>query len=220
MLTALLKQNWMAPCSLIISALAFVLSYRRFKHDTRPKLILSAVPEGIEIENVGQVVAVNITLTLVERVKRPSGKLSVSHALRPGDKATVGASDWTDALTAELNRHTLEPMSEFVLRSSGRAVRPAGARVAFYLMAREKTTAILRFRAADGSKTFVRLISARRNQEGFPEFVPAWRPLGNRLSALMIERWYAKNAEIAPPSSLPRLEAGASDPTPESRLGK
>jgi len=86
-----LKQNWLALCSIIISACAFVLSYKRFKRDTRPILILMPGSEGIEIENVGQVVAVNVTLTLVETVKRPSGTLSVLHTLRPSEKSTIGA---------------------------------------------------------------------------------------------------------------------------------
>jgi hypothetical protein len=98
-----LKQNWLALVSFVISVFAVVLSYKKFTYDTRPMLILRAASEGNEIENVGHAVAVNIMLTLIERVKRPSGTLSVPHTLRPGEKAIIGAFDWPKALTVGLN---------------------------------------------------------------------------------------------------------------------
>jgi len=69
-----LRQNWLALCSLSISVLAVILSYKKFKHDTRSALILT---QG-EIENVGQVVLVDLTLNLVDRIRRPSGKKCTS----------------------------------------------------------------------------------------------------------------------------------------------
>jgi hypothetical protein len=214
-----LKQNWLALSSFIISAFAFVLSYKKFKHDTRPILIPTPGPEGVEIENVGQVVAVNVTLTLVETVRRPSGILSVDHILRPGEKSAVSAFNWPDALTVELNSKVLEPMSEFVLRMDGQDVRPNGARVASYLLGREGMIVILRFRAADGSKTFTRLFLSKRSQT----LVPGCRLLRNRLCTFVIEKWYAKNAELAPPGTpfeFPPPDAGACDPTPKNRFGE
>ena len=116
-----LKQNVVALSSFIVTGCALVLSFKRFKHDTRPKLILTSGSEGIEVENVGQTTAVNITLTLVERVRRPSGKLSVpTDALRPGEKSTIVAFDWPDTL--EVPGNEILDMSEWVLRMDGRKV--------------------------------------------------------------------------------------------------
>src|ERR1700687_2826917 len=102
-----LRQNWLALCSLCISILALTLSYNKFKHDTRPALILRRGFEGIEIENVGQAGAIVVTLNLVERIRRRSGKLHVGQILRPGEKSTIGAFDWPKSLTLELERNTL-----------------------------------------------------------------------------------------------------------------
>ena len=75
MLLLSLKQNWQAIAtvsSVVISVLAFALSYKKFRHDTRPALIMRRISQGegqwwdaIEIENVGQSVAVGVSLTLV-----------------------------------------------------------------------------------------------------------------------------------------------------------
>ena len=196
-----LQHNWLALCSFSISVLAFTLSYKKFKQDTRPALILRRCSEGMEIENVGQVVAVGVTLNLVERVKRPSAKLRVGDTLRPGEKSVISAFDWPEALTVELERNTLSSMEEFVRRMDGQEVRHDARRVASYLLAREgRRIEILRFRAVDGSKTFVRLFSSvRSSQDGFTELVPSYRLLRTRLCAFALEKRYAKNAELAPP---------------------
>lgn len=207
-----LQQNWLALCGFGISVLAFTLSYRRFKHDTRPALILRGGSEGTEIENVGQVVAVGVALTLVERVKRPSGKLGVADILRPGEKATVRAFDWPEAVAAELERNTLSSTEEFVRRMDGQKVRPDGRRVASYLLSREgKRIVILRFRAVDGSKTSVRLFrSVKGKLDEFTTLRPSYRLFRNRIWAAAVEKLYSGNAEIAPP--LPPFEF----PLPES----
>jgi|SRR5882724_9487485 len=195
-----LQQNWLALCSFGISLLAFTLSYKKFKHDTRPALILRCGSE-MEIENVGQVVAVGVTLNLVERVRRPSGILHVGNTLRPGEKSTISAFDWPEALTVELEENTLSSMEEMVLRMDGQQVRLDVRRVASYLLSREgKRIVILRFRAVDGSKTFVRLFSSvKSSPDGFTELMPCYRFLRNRLWAYALERWYGKNVELAPP---------------------
>lgn len=191
-----LQQNWLALCSFWISVLAFTLSYKKFKLDTRPALVLRRGSEGMEIENVGQVVAVGVTLTLIERVKRPSGRLSVADTLRPGEKSTVRAFDWPQALTPELERNTLSPMEEFVRRADGHNVRPDSRRVASYLLAREgKRVVILRFRAVDGSKTFVRLFqSVKSKQDESTVLTPS--VLRNRVWAAALEKLYGRKAEL------------------------
>jgi len=205
-----LRQNWLALCSLSISVLALTLSYKKFKHDTRPALLLRSGFKGIEVENVGQVVAVGATLSLVERLKRPSGRVHVGDTLRPGEKSTVSAFDWPGALTAELERNTLSSMEEFVLKSDGQEVRYDGRRVASYLLTREGgQILILRFRAGDGSKTFVRLFSVvRSSQNRFAQLMPSWRLLRNRLGAFALEKWYGKNPQLAPPFKFPVHEEG------------
>jgi hypothetical protein len=207
-----LKQNWLALLSFLLSAFAVVLSYRKFTHDTRPTLLLRTSSGGNEIENVGQAVAVNIKLTLVERVKRPSGTLVAPDTLRPGERSIISALDWPEALTADLNQETLEPMSEWVLRMDGRKVHPNGARVAAYLLARERIIVILRYGAGDGPTMFVRLFSrAKMNPRKFPQLVPVPRPMRNRLCAFLIERFYGKNAELAPPFEFPPPSGGADE---------
>jgi hypothetical protein len=86
------KQNWVALGSAIVSACAFVLSFKKFKHDTRAILRPRIGSEGSEIENIGQVAALNVRLTLIEKIKRPSGGLSkridsVKHLLWHGNVA-------------------------------------------------------------------------------------------------------------------------------------
>jgi hypothetical protein len=206
-----LQHNWLSLCSFGISVLALTLYYKKFKLDTRPALVLRRGSEGMEIENVGQVVAVGVTLTLVERVKRPSGRLSVADTLRPGEKSTVRAFDWPQALTAELERNTLSPMEEFVRRADGQKVRPDSRRVAFYLLTREgKRIVILRFRAVDGSKTFVRLFQSVKSREGESTVLPP-SVLRNRVWAAALEKLYGRKAEleleVAPP--LPPFNSSA-----------
>lgn len=200
-----LRQNWLALSSFCISVLALILSYKKFKHDTRPALDL----RYREIENVGQVAAVGITLGLVERTKRPSGKLYVARMLRPGEKSTIEASKWPKALTAELQRNP-RSMEEIVLQQDGQEVKYDGKRVASHLLTREgKQIVILRFRAVDGSRTFVRLFSPTRSSEGrFTEMTPSYRLLRNRLGAFLLERWYGKNAGLKPPFKFPVHEEG------------
>jgi hypothetical protein len=208
-----LQQHWMALLSFVISVLAFTLSYKKFKYDTRPALVLRRGSEGTEVENVGQVVAVGVTLTLVEKVKRPSGRLGVVDTLRPGDKSTVRAFDWPESLTTELARNTLESMDEFVLGMAGKKVRPDGTKVAAYLLSRAgKRVVILRFRAADGSKTFVRLFQSGREKLGeFTVLTPSHKVLRNRVWAAALQKYYGGNAELAPPLpplKFPRHEKG------------
>jgi hypothetical protein len=192
----------MALCSFGISVLAFTLSYKKFKHDTRPALVLRRGSGKMEIENVGQVVAVGVTLTLVERVQRPSARLGVADTLRRGEKSTVCVFDWPEAVIVELNQNTLEPFSEHVLRMDGQDVRPRGERVASYLLGREGITVILRFRAVDGSKTYVRLFKSKQ------EFT-VWTPsvVTNRVWAAALEKLYGRNAELGPP--LPPFNSSA-----------
>ena len=114
--------------------------------------------------------------------------------------------NWPEALTVELNHNTLEPLSEYVRRMDGHDVRPSGERVASYLLGREGMIVILRFRAADGSKTFARLFLSKKNRK----LAPVCRLLRNRLCIFVIEKWYAKNAELAPPEPpLPPFESPA-----------
>lgn len=196
----------------MISVLAFALSYKKFRHDTRPALIMRRISQGegqwwdaIEIENVGQSLAVGVSLTLVERTKRPSGRLHVGDVLKPGESTAVSAFDWPDALAEELDRNTLSPMAEFVLKMDGRSVRPDSRRVAAYLLCRDgKQIVVLRFRVLDGAKTVVRLFSPVKSSKGaFTELIPVYRCLRNRPCAAALQRWYGSNAELAPPLKFP-----------------
>lgn len=198
-----LQQNWLALFSLSISILALILSYKKFKHETQPALIV----KHNEVENAGRVVVVGLVLKLVERTKRPSGNMHVAKMLRPGEKSPISASHWTKALEAELGRNP-RSMEEIVLKLDGQSVQYDGARVASYLMSRGgNQIIILRFRAVEQAKTFVRLFSAVRNNEGrFVEMRPSFRLLSNRFGAFAVEKWYGKNAEIAPPFEFPSHE--------------
>jgi hypothetical protein len=162
-----------------------------------------------EIENVGQVVAVGVTLNLVERTKRPSAELHVARVLRPREKSAIGASRWPKALTLELERNP-RSMEEIVSKIHGQQVEYDGKRVASYLLTREgNQIVILRFRAVDGSRTSVRLFSPVRRSEGrFTELMPCYRVLRNRLGAFLLEKWYRKNAELAAPFKFPVHEEG------------
>jgi hypothetical protein len=216
---AWLQQNWLALCSLSISILALTLSYKKFKHDTRPALRLRRGSEGFEVENVGQAAAVDVTLNLVERVKRPSGILHVVDTLRPGEKSTISAFNWPEALTLKLQRNTFSSMEEIVLRLGGEKIQHDGRTVASYLLTREgKQMVVLRFRAVDGARTFVRMFSpVSDSQDRFTRLMPSNRILRNRLCAFALEKRYAKNPELAPPlppfELLVHEEENASDET-------
>ena len=206
-----LKQNWLALCGLVISAFAFILSYKKFRHDTRPALILRYRPQGqeVEIENVGQAMAVDVKLPLLERLRRPTATLLVYDTLRPNEKKPISASNWPDALEIDVDKNTLLPLDESVrMIPDGQSVRPKGIRVAYYLMVREgKPIIILRFRAAEGSRTFVRLFSTVKNSG----LMPCYRLLRNSLGAFILEKCYARNAELAPPSKLPPFDKNAAN---------
>jgi hypothetical protein len=194
----------------MVSVLALTLSHKKFKHDTRPALVLRRGSEGAEIENVGPVVAVGITLTLLERTKRPSAALGVTDTLRPGDKSPVRAFDWPEAVAVEMNHNTLEPCPEWVLRMDGHDVHPSGERVASYLLAREgRQILILRFRAVDGSKNLVRLFRSAKIRRD-PSTVLRPSVLRNRVWAAVLEKLYAGNAELRPASRLPPFDSSES----------
>lgn len=222
-----LKQNWQTLSSLVsplIAVLAFALSYKRFKRDTRPALIWGHGSEGTEIENVGPVAAVDITLTLFERTKRSSGRLRVGDTLRPGEKSTIRALDWPEALTVEMRQHVLEPMDHFVLRMARKEVRQDANRVASHLLCRKgKRIVILKFRAADRPNVFTRVFLLGSKQEAFTKFRQPCQILSNRLCAFLLERWYAKNVELAPPLrpfKYPVPSEGSTKPDLKNRLGR
>lgn len=205
-----LQTNWLALSGFMVGVLALTLTYKKFKHDTRPALVLRRGSERLEIENVSRLVAVGITLTLLERTKRPSAALGVTDTLRPGEKSPVRAFDWPEAVAVEMGHNTLEPFSEWVLKMDGHDVHPTGERVASYLLAREGgQILILRFRGVDGSKTLVRLFrSAKIRRDPSTVLRPSF--LRNRVWAAVLEKLYARNAELRPASCLPPFDSSES----------
>jgi hypothetical protein len=202
-----LKQNWLALCSLVISVLAFVLAYKKFRHDTRPALILRRGSKGMELENIGPVVVYGITLTLIERVRRPSGRLSVVDTLRPGESSPISAFDLPEELTTEFERNTLLSFEETMLMAEGQRIRPNARNVASYLLSREgRAIIVLRFRARDESKTFVRLFRAVRGKNDEFIVTPSHRTLRNRVMAAALEKLYRGNGQLAPPFGLPPFQ--------------
>jgi hypothetical protein len=116
-------------------------------------------------------------------------------------------------------------MEEIVLRMKGQEVQPDDRRVASYLLARDKKPIIImRFRAVDAPKLFVRLFSrVKSSQDTFNELIRSHRLFRNRPCAFVLEKWYGKNAELAPPSppfKFPKHDENATSPTPKNHIGE
>ena len=112
----------------------------------------------MEIENVGPAPAVGISLTLLERVKRPSARLSASNILRPGDKATISAYEYPQTVEAEVAQNTLLPMEYTMRWLDEDNVHLDSRRVAHYLLSRAgEQYLVVRYGVVDGSKEIVRI---------------------------------------------------------------
>lgn len=200
-LVSWIKQNWLALSSIIIAMSAFVLAYMKYKHDTRPALVLRRSKGGFEIENLGQGIAVGVSLSLIERASRPSARLHVEDVLKPGAKSSVAGFDYPEDLLSEMEtNHVYSSFDDCVRRSAGERIKPSGGTVGSYVLTRKgKQILILRFRVVDGSKTFVRLFIPATTERGFVEVKPSSRVFRNRLTALLLQALYARNSQFAPP---------------------
>jgi len=203
-------------CSLVASIVALRLSYVKWWRETQPILYPRGVSKvhssSVEIENVGPVTAVDIALTLIETVKRPSGKLSVPDMLKPGEKSTVSAYDYPEAVEAELPLEFFEDIvykSEQIIHesegnalSNGRDVRIPATRIAHHLLFRAGgQLLVIKYRAPDRAKQIVRLFAGFRRGDGFPQFKPGWKLLAG-FRARLAEWRYRHNSEFAPPFKL------------------
>jgi hypothetical protein len=214
---AWVKQNWLALSSFVISVAAFVLSYRKYRHDTRPVLVVRRGQTGIEIENLGRGIAVGVSATLLERSKRPSATLHVQDVIKPDITATLSAGDYPEELRTEMEKAPFFVSYEQGLRLiSGDPILYSPSQIATYLLTRDTNAVLLvRFRVLDGSKTLVRIFAPKRTDRDFIELVPWPRVFRNRLSAWVLGKRYAGNAILGPPPAFLRArqsgpEAGKS----------
>ncbi|HWQ53406.1 MAG TPA: hypothetical protein VN442_06960 [Bryobacteraceae bacterium] len=203
-----LKQNWSVlgnVGSAVLSISAFVLSYRKYKHDTRPVLVLRRAKGGFAIENFGRGIAAGVSVRLIERTRRPSAALYVEDLLKPDSRCLVSAGGYPEELVAEMERNSAYSSFEDVIRSlHGEQLKPTGEHVASYLLTREgKQIVLLRFRTVDGSRASVRLFSPATHDDGFVELVPYNRILCNRTSAFVLEKRYGTNSILAPAFAFP-----------------
>lgn len=178
-----------------------------FSYETRPALIVRRGSNGFEIENVGQTTAVGITLNLVERAARPTGKLHVGGILRPAETSGIFATDWPEELKPELAERPAS-FEERIRRLHGEEVQQYdGERVASHLLTRPgRQILILRFRILDGSKTYVRLFSPARKREQRPlEVLPTHPLMQNRIFASTIEKWHASKSQFRPPFDFSKI---------------
>lgn len=197
-----LQHNWLALCSFVVSASAFAISYKKYKHDTRPRLIIRQGPAGLLVENVGAATAVWVSLRILQRTKRASSRLHVEDVLKVGESSEILAFDYPDDVRVEVLQNTLGSMEEFVLLQAGQDVQPTGGRVAAYLLTRNyRQIVVLRFGGAAEWKRWVRLFSVRNVVDGRGDLVPSNRLLSNRFCVSMLEKRYAANAQYAPPFS-------------------
>jgi hypothetical protein len=159
----------------------------------------------VEIENLGPVPAVDISLTLIERVKRPSGKLSVRGMLKAGEKTSISAYDYPETLEAELGPGSFE---EIIRNLDGEKVRIPPTRIARYLLLRDGgQLLVMRYRTPDSARQMVRLFSVVRLRERFPSLKLNWGPLV-RLYAKFLEWRFRRNSVFAPPSKVPSFLSG------------
>lgn len=207
------KQNWLALCSLAMSLAAVSLSYVKLRRETRPLLHVRMIAGRAEIENLGPVTAVNISLRLIERVRRPSGKLSVTEILRPGEKAAVSAYDYPEAVKEGFTQNCGLSFEAVISELAGEDVKIPSDRIASYLLSREgNPTLIIRYREVDGFKRIVRVLSPFKRENRFTQLKPSWKLFAS-VYARFLERRYGGNSEFAMPSSLFR-ESGDRDVQP------
>jgi hypothetical protein len=209
-----LRSNWVA----IVSLSGWVstwIAYQKLKRDTRPALHVSHVtqmPHTVEIENVGPTVVVNLALGLIERTRRPSGRLSTVQTLRPGERAQVSAYACPHSLSAEVEATRYLPPEHTILRLSGKDTRISGPLMAEYLLTRDGGQLLtLRYRVADSTKTCVRMFSTVRRGDGFVDFKPR-RTMSTRPYVRLPEVWNKHNPEFAAPFTWPSTQ----NPQPEN----
>jgi hypothetical protein len=204
-----LKQHWtdfFSSCALVMSIVSLRLSYLRFHATARPVLYLKCA-SAVEIENIGPVAAVDICLALIERVKRPSGRLSAPEILNPGGKSNISAYQYPETVTKELPAGSFE---EKIMKLEGQEGRSHPSRIARHLLLRDgRQLLVVRYRPPDGTRQIVRLFSVARRANGFsclkqrPKVLVAFR-------ARFFEWRYRHNSELAPPPNFAALLASTS----------
>jgi hypothetical protein len=200
-----LRQSWLAIGSMMVSLFAVWLSYIKLRRESRPILHVRGSSGKVEIENIGPVAAVDVTVTLLEPTKRPSGRLVVENMLRaPGGKATISAWDWPKELEAEIRQNQLLSLEDEILRLEGKESPIPTDRVAQYLLCRHGGRLLVRYRIADNPRIHVRLFKVQQSGEGFPHFVRMRPLLGMRFHAVLLQLFWRLHPQYQPPFKFPR----------------
>ncbi len=202
-MAAFLGQNWLAFASLVVSVFAVWLSYVKLRRESRPMLHVHDSHGTFEVENVGTVAAVDVTATLLEPRKRPSGRLSVDNVLRSqGGKGKICAWDWPKELEQEIREHRLISFEDTIRRLSGEESAIPPDIVSQYLLCRPGGQFLaIRYRIADNPRTHVRLFKVLQTGEGFPHFV---RVRGTtRLGVAVLRFLWRNHPQYRPPFKFP-----------------
>lgn len=200
------RQHWtdfFSSCALVMSIVSLRLSYLRFHATARPVLYLKCA-SAVEIENIGPVAAVDICLSLIERDKRPSGKLSAPEILNPSGKANISAYQYPKTVTKELPAGSFE---ETIMKLEGQEMQPNPSRVARHLLLRDgRQLLAVRYRPPDGTRQIVRLFSVARRANGFSCLKQRSKVLV-AFRVRFFEWLYRHNPELAPPLNFAALLA-------------
>lgn len=187
--------------SALASGYAVSLHRRKLRYDTTPILNVCRGQRGAtQIENTGPAAATGISLCLIERSKRPSGRLAGTDILRTKESLTIYAYDYPKELEDEMRKERLLSVEDVILRLHGQKPRIASELIAEYLLSREgNQLLVVHYRVAGESKIRRRVYRHTKNSQGFTEFVPCGKIMSNRFIVHLLQRWNSRNSQFAPP---------------------
>jgi hypothetical protein len=142
--------------SVALSVVALFISYRAMRQNTVPVIsVRESSTGGIEIVNTGSITAIDIELELVERTRRPSGRLVSKKSLSKDEAAIISAFDCLDDVHKEYPARDFEAR---IRRFRGEETRTAPNDLARHLLSRDgKQLLIVSYGVPDSPKRITRI---------------------------------------------------------------
>lgn len=166
--------------ALAISLWAARTSRSVARRTTEPVLSLRVVSPAfrghIELQNAGAVMASDVRIELIERHRRPSGRLHVGDVLRVGENVTVVAWDFPPELNAEFRSRQIfgDPATD--LENIQRSIKGGSPKpyqddlIAFHLTARKGGQRIVVSCSVPDRRRQVRIYKVCHSNFASPEF--------------------------------------------------
>jgi hypothetical protein len=156
---ALVLNHWNGltlSVSVLLSVVALLISHRALRQNTVPVIsVRESSTGGIEIVNTGSITAIDIELKLIERTRRPSGRLVSKKSLSKDEAAIISAFDCLDDVHKEYPPRDFEAR---IRRFHGEETRTAPDDLARHLLSRDgKQLLVVSYGIPDSPKRITRI---------------------------------------------------------------